>query len=81
MPDKQQLFDSQYINAVEPDCAKPQCKLIGQDSNVFNLIGKASQCLKRAKQTTAAKEMSDRCLKAHSYDEVLCIIQEYVDII
>jgi len=59
---------------------KPSCKLIGKDGNVFNLIGLASQTLKKHKMFVEAKEMSGRCFKAGSYGEALSIIGEYVRI-
>jgi hypothetical protein len=59
---------------------KPRCKLIGQDGNVFNLIGIARRILSRAGQEDRAKEMSERCMSSGSYDEALGIIQEYVDV-
>lgn len=58
---------------------KPTCKLIGSDSNIFNLIGIASRALNRANQQDQAKEMSQRCLESSSYDKALSIILEYVD--
>jgi hypothetical protein len=59
---------------------KPSCKLIGKDGNVFNLIGLASQTLKKHKMFDEAKEMANRCFQAGSYCEALCIIGEYVRI-
>ena len=60
---------------------KPDCPLIGQDGNVFNLIGIASQTLRRAGMPEQAKEMSSRIqTEAHSYDEALGIIMEYVNV-
>jgi uncharacterized Zn finger protein len=59
---------------------KPQCKLIGQDGNVFNLIGLATKALKRAGQYDQARKMSAECFRAGSYDEVLQILQNYVEV-
>ena len=59
---------------------KPTCSLIGQDGNVFNLIGLASKALKKANHPDQAKEMTTKCFGSGSYDEALCIISEYVDI-
>lgn len=59
---------------------KPVCKLIGEDGNVFNLIGKASNVLKRNGLNDQAKEMTDRIMNCGSYDEALNIISEYVEI-
>lgn len=60
---------------------KPDCPLIGQDGNVFNLIGIASKTLRRVGMPEQAKEMSSRIqTEAHSYDEALCIIMDYVNV-
>lgn len=59
---------------------KPTCKLIGTDGNVFAIIGKVSKTLKSSGLNEEAKKMQDRCFSAGSYDEVLQIIQEYVEI-
>ena len=58
----------------------PKCKLVGTDGNVFVLIGRVSQCLKKAGQPEKAKEMSERAFKAGSYDDVLSMFSEYVEI-
>lgn len=60
---------------------KPECKLIGEDGNIFNLIGIASRTLKRNGMDAEAKEMCDRVFKADSYAMALSIIGDYVDII
>ncbi|MBR2885366.1 MAG: hypothetical protein IKB93_11335 [Clostridia bacterium] len=59
---------------------KPKCKLIGEDSNVFNLLARASRTLKDNGMQKEADEMRDRAKTSKSYDEVLCIIGEYVSI-
>lgn len=60
---------------------KPNCPLIGQDGNVFNLIGIASQTLRRVGMPAQATEMSSRIeTEAHNYNEALCIIMEYVNV-
>lgn len=60
---------------------KPDCKLIGEDGNVFNLMGIASKTLKRNGMQDKAKEMNDRIFDCESYDEALSIIGEYVNIV
>lgn len=60
---------------------KPDCKLIGEDGNVFNLMGIASKTLKRNGLDDQAKEMTNRIFNCDSYDEALSIIGEYVNII
>ena len=59
---------------------KPKCKLIGEDGNVFNLIGKASKVLKKEGMSKESLEMSEKCFRAENYDHVLRIIMEYVNI-
>lgn len=60
---------------------KPKCALIGEDGNIFNLMGIASKTLKRNGMQEEAKEMCNKITSgAKSYDEALCIIGEYVDI-
>ena len=59
---------------------KPTCKLIGEDGNVFNLIGLTSRTLKEAGQRPEANEFTERAFACHSYDAVLVLIQEYVEV-
>ena len=59
---------------------KPKCPLIGQNGNIFNLMGIASKTLKRNGMSNDAKEMCDRITSSASYDEALSIIDEYVEI-
>jgi hypothetical protein len=59
---------------------KPICKLVGENGNVFNLIGIASKTLKRAGMVSEADEMKSKCFASGSYDEALQIIMEYVDV-
>ena len=56
---------------------KPKAKLIGQDGNVFNLIGICSQALNKAGQKDKVKEMQERIFKSGSYDEALRIMSDY----
>lgn len=59
---------------------KLKCASIGQDGNIFNLVGIASRTLKQNGMKEEAKEMSNRVFSSHSYDEALNIIGEYVEI-
>lgn len=59
---------------------KPDCKLIGEDGNIFNLMGIASRTLRQNGMADQAVEMRDRIRASGSYDEALCIIGEYVNI-
>lgn len=59
---------------------KPDCKLIGEDGNIFNLMGIASKTLRQNGMAEQAVEMRDRICASGSYDEALCIIGDYVNI-
>ena len=69
-----------FIDESQYATDKPDCPLIGADSNVFNLIGIASRTLKRCGLADQAKEMSSRVMSSGSYNEALGIIGEYVNI-
>ena len=60
---------------------KPDCRLIGQDGNIFNLMGIAARTLRQNGMAPEAKEMTSRISsQAGSYYEALGIIGEYVNI-
>ena len=60
---------------------KPSCPLIGQNGNIFNLMGLASRTLRQNGMADEAKEMQNRIMggDCHSYEEALGIISEYVE--
>ena len=39
---------------------RPQMKLVGEDGNIFAILGRASKLLRENGQPEKAKEMSDR---------------------
>ena len=59
---------------------KPSCKLIGEDGNVFNLLGKVLKVLKENNLYEQEKEMTDRVFNSNSYTEALAIFSDYVEI-
>lgn len=61
---------------------KPDCALIGEDGNIFNLIGIAARTLRHCEMGEEARQMQARITggDCHSYDEALGIISEYVNI-
>jgi hypothetical protein len=60
---------------------KPKCRLIGEDGNIFNLMGIVSRTLKEAGEPEKADEMIKRITSdAKSYDEALAMLMEYVDV-
>ena len=60
---------------------KPDCKLVGEDGNIFNLMARAARTLRENDLSEEAKEMRERITSSGSYDVALCIIGEYVNII
>jgi hypothetical protein len=82
----QEQFES-YLNGDGPVMApraaepqKPDCPLIGQDGNVFNLIGIAARTLRENGMRDQAKEMRERAMGSGSYEQALGIIAEYVNV-
>ena len=54
-------------------------KVIGENGNVFSILGRVSKELKHNGYHDMAVEMSGRVFKSESYDEALGIMQEYVE--
>ena len=71
-----------FLEESEPSVEKPSCPLIGQDGNIFNLVGIAARTLREAGLRDQAKELTHRIFsgECHSYGEALCLIGEYVTI-
>jgi hypothetical protein len=59
---------------------KPSCKLSGKDGNVFSVIGHVRRALLRAGLKAEAREFVQRAFGAHSYQEVLGLCFEYVEV-
>jgi hypothetical protein len=58
---------------------KPKAPIIGADGNVFNLIAICSRELKKAGYSKQATEMTNRVIKAKSYDDALAIMFDYIE--
>ena len=63
----------------EKNSLRPKMQLIGQDGNIFAIMGCASRLLKNAGQRDKAKEMCSRVMASKSYDAALTIVSEYVE--
>ncbi len=63
----------------EKNFLRPKMQLIGQDGNIFAIMGRASRLLKSSGQGDKAKEMRDRVMSCDSYQKALNIISEYVE--
>lgn len=60
---------------------KIKVNLIGEDGNIFNLVGIVSREMRRNGLEELASEMRNRVFNSESYDNALQIIMEYVDIV
>ena len=58
---------------------KPKMQLIGQDGNIFAILGRASGLLKDAGMKAQSDEMFERVTACGDYDKALHIISEYVE--
>ena len=79
VPNRLGGFD-QLQEQKEPARVKPDCPLIGTDGNIFHLMGKASETLRKNGMQEQAEEMRNRNFQCQSYDSALCIIGDYVNI-
>lgn len=59
---------------------KPKCKLQGESGNVYFIIGKVSRELKRAGDFEGARKFQEQAVSSKSYDEVLQLCFDYVDV-
>ena len=60
------------------DKQRPAMKLVGEDGNIFAILGRASRLLRENGQQEQAKEMTNRVFKSSDYYSALTIISEYV---
>ncbi|OIJ13534.1 hypothetical protein BKP37_09595 [Anaerobacillus alkalilacustris] len=59
---------------------KPTCKLVGEDGNIFSILGRVSRALKENGKADEAKEVIEQVMLSGSYDEALQIMMEYVEV-
>lgn len=67
-------------NTPEPPSYRPPCILTGTDGNAFAIIGRVRAALHWAGQDARAREFVERAFRAASYDEVLQMCFEYVEV-
>ena len=60
---------------------KPECALVGQDGNAFSIIGAVSKTLRMNLGQEKATEFMDKAFSCESYDHLLKLVQEYVEIV
>lgn len=58
---------------------KPKMELLGQDGNIFGIMGRASRLLKQAGMKEQSDEMISRVTACGDYNKALNIISEYVE--
>ena len=76
---KRDVPDMTEFNKLLNRPKKPKMQLIGQDGNIFAIMGRASRLLKSSGQGDKAKEMRDRVMSCDSYQKALNIVSEYVE--
>lgn len=59
---------------------KPTVQLTGEDGNVFSIIGRVSKALKNAGQPEKADEFRKKAMTSESYDAVLRLCMDYVEV-
>jgi hypothetical protein len=68
------------LEATEPPAHRPVAHLIGEDGNVFHVIGVVRRALRNAGQADRASEFVERASGSRSYDEVLAMLHDYVEV-
>lgn len=68
------------LETTEPPARKPVAHLVGEDGNVFHVIGVVRRALRNAGQADRAREFVERASGARSYDEVLAMLHDYVEV-
>lgn len=59
---------------------RPPCRLIGTDGNVYSIIGRVRRALQEDGQEDRAREFVERAFTCGSYDAVLGLCLEYVEV-
>jgi hypothetical protein len=62
------------------DKSRPTVRLVGQDGNVFNIIGLTLRAIRKHSGDAAAKEFSTKAFALHDYNEVMRLIMETCDV-
>ena len=80
VPNRLGGFVQEQERKAVPEHVKPDCPLIGEDGNIFRLMGIASETLRENGMQEQAEEMRGRIFQSQSYDSALSIIGDYVNI-
>lgn len=60
--------------------SKARVQLVGEDGNIFSILGRCRREMRRVGQLDQFNEMSDKVQSCKSYDEALQVIMEYVEV-
>ena len=74
------ILSNENKHAKPASRAPVDCPLIGENGNIFNLVGIAAKTLRRNGLSAEASEMTEKVFGSGSYEEALGIIGEYVNI-
>ena len=80
VPNRLGGFAQEQERKAVPEHVKPDCPLIGEDGNIFRLMGIASETLRENGMQEQVEEMRSRIFQCQSYDSALSIIGDYVNI-
>lgn len=58
---------------------RPKMKLVGEDGNIYSILGRAAKLLRDCGQNAQVKEMQERVFQAKNYYEALGIVSQYVE--
>lgn len=60
---------------------KPELQLVGEDGNIFAIIGRAQRAAKEAGWTAGEiKEFCDKITSQGSYEDALAVVDEYFEV-
>ena len=60
--------------------SKPRCRLSGEDGNVYAIIGRVKAALRGVGLNDQASEFQKKAMACGSYDEVLALCDDYVEV-
>lgn len=63
------------------DNRRPRVDLVGTDGNVFSIIGKVSETLKKSGMRYSADEFVENAMVCDSYKDVLKLATKYVRVV
>ena len=71
---------SKVIGKIEPN-KKPKVKLIGEDGNIFHVLGECTKVLlDHNYDDDYIKDFTDKCMRG-DYDQALATIQQYFEVV